>query len=448
MKIDVPKQVKGVCKKLKNSGYIAYVVGGAVRDFYVGKTPKDWDVSTNAKPLEVMELFHKIIPTGIDYGTITVIEDGMAIEITTFRGDGIYSDGRRPDGITFVDSIEEDLSRRDLRMNAMAFDPITGQLVDPFFGAVDISNGEINTVGDADERFNEDALRMMRAIRFSSQLDFEISRDIFRSITRNREKLLNVSMERIREEFISILKSRNPRKGISLLCDSGLMNYIIPEFMRTKGCEQNRWHSYDVYNHSLNVMETLPPDPLLRLAGLIHDIGKPDTQTPSISKGEFRFPDHARVGAIYAESIMKKLKFSNHEIKKVSHMVNNHMRIANIPSKDFNIKRLIRDLKPEYVEDFIIFHRADMVDCPYKKTLITEFDRDCTRVRNMMTDNLVIDASGLAIDGNDIISLGIPAGPKVGDIIKNLVEVVIDNPELNKKECLIDMVMEVVNDTK
>ena len=441
----IPEEVKTVCCKLQAAQYEAYIVGGAVRDYYVGRTPKDWDISTNARPSQVMKLFDKVIPTGLLFGTVTVHIGNVEVEVTIYRSDGQYSDGRRPDEVSFSDSIEADLSRRDFRMNAMALDPINGRVLDPFCGSKDIGDKVINTVGKAQDRFDEDGLRIMRAIRFSSQLGFEISRDVFQAIVQHRRKLEQVSMERIKDELLKILKSNHPGTGIELMFDTKVMELVIPQFMRTKDCLQNKWHSFDVYGHTICVVENLPPDPILRLAGLLHDIGKPDTQSPHPhNKGEFRFLDHDKVGALYAEGITKRLKLSNDEVSRVVHLIKNHMRMMEIPQSDSGIRKLIRDLRVDNIEDFILFRRADMTDNPKKYALIDEFNRDCDRIRTVIANHPVLDSKGLAINGNDLmIHLGIAGGPFIGKIIRFLTERVIEHPELNTREKLFQLLEEM-----
>jgi tRNA nucleotidyltransferase (CCA-adding enzyme) len=442
---NILEEVKFVCRRLQEMDYEAYIVGGAVRDYYVGREPKDWDISTNAKPNQVVEIFDKVIPTGLKFGTVTVHVDNVEVEVTTYRSDGKYSDGRRPDEVFYSESIEDDLSRRDFRMNAMALDPVSGRILDPFGGSLDIGAKSINTVGNPQDRFDEDGLRMMRAIRFASQLSFNISRDVFHAIVRNRYKLKQVSMERIRDELFKILQSGNSRVGIELMCETGMMDFVIPQFMRTKDCLQNKWHSFDVYGHSLSVMENLPPDPILRLGGLLHDIGKPDTQTPHpCNKGEFRFLDHARVGALYVEGISKRLKLSNDDVNRVTHLVRHHMRMMEIPQSESGIRRLIKDLGIENIEEFIVFRRADMVDNPKKQALINEFNIDCERIRNILLKNPVLNSKGLVINGYDLMEyMGISEGPIVGKMIKFLTDRVIDQPELNTREKLFQLLKEM-----
>lgn len=437
---NIPNEVKEVCRTLKDNGYEAYVVGGAVRDYYMGRPPKDWDVSTSATPDDVLALFDNVVPTGMKYGTVTV-HNGMEIEVTTYRSDGQYSDGRRPDEVSFARTIEEDLSRRDFKMNAMALDPISGRILDPFHGNLDISNKVISTVGDPQDRFDEDGLRIMRAVRFASQLGFAVSSDVRRAISRNRRRLEQVSTERIRDELLKILASGNPRYGIQLLCDVGLMDLIVPQFMRTKGCLQNRHHTFDVYDHSINVMEVLPPDPILRLAGLLHDIGKPDTQSAHPHrKGEFRFLDHDRVGALYVEGITKRLKLTNNDVSRITHLVKHHMRLMNVPQSDSGIRKLIRDLGAENIEEFITFRRADMVDNPQKHVRIIEFDAECDRIRKVLASSPVLDSRGLVVNGHDIIEhLGINGGPIVGKAIQFLTERVIEKPDLNTRDQLLSL---------
>jgi tRNA nucleotidyltransferase (CCA-adding enzyme) len=253
--------------------------------------------------------------------------------------------------------------------------------------------------------------------------------------------LEQISMERIRDELLKILASRNPRLGITWMCDSGLMDFVIPQLVRTKGCKQNKWHTFDVWGHSVSVMEVLPPDPIFRLAGLLHDVGKPDTQSPHPSrKGEFRFLDHARVGALYVEGIAKRLKLSSDEVKRITHLTKHHMRLMEVPQSESGIRKLIRDLGSENVEEFITLRRADMVDNPKEQVLINEFDRECNRIREVLAKNPVLDSRGLVINGHDIMKhFGIKGGPIIGKMMGFLTEIVINNPELNTKESLLQM---------
>ena len=439
---NIPKEVMEVCRCLNNNGYETYVVGGAVRDYYIGRTPKDWDISTSAEPNVVVSMFDKVVPTGIKYGTVTVHIGNMQLEVTTYRNDGKYSDNRRPDEVSFAETIEEDLSRRDFRMNAMALDPLNGRMIDPFGGCINISNKIINTVGMPENRFAEDALRMMRAVRFASQLNFNLDRSVSRCILRTRRNLECVSTERIRDELLKILASSNPRHGITLLCDVGLMELIIPQFIRTKGCLQNKKHSFDVFNHSINVVSALPPDPILRLAGLLHDIGKPDTQVP-LGDGNFKFPEHDKLSALYAEGITKRLKLSNNDVNRVVHLIKYHMRLLNISKTDCGIRKLIKELGPENVEEFMLFHRADMFDRPKKQVLLAELEKDYDRIRKVLISNPVINSSGLVINGHDIMDhFQIEGGKEVGKMINYAVDVVMKNPELNTKDQLLKMLGE------
>jgi tRNA nucleotidyltransferase (CCA-adding enzyme) len=440
--IKIPVPLTEVCHILNQSGFEAYLVGGAVRDIQIGRVPKDYDVTTNAHPEKIIELFDKVVPTGLKFGTVTVHLKGMEIEVTTYRSDGRYSDGRRPNEIVFAASLEEDLSRRDFTINALALDLNDTCPVDYFHGCADIKHRIIRTVGDPVERFSEDGLRPLRAIRFASQLDFEIHRDTFRAIRRSYDVFSKVSMERIRDELLKILASNNPEIGIKLLVESGLMNHVAPAFMRVVGCTQNRHHTQDVYGHSLSVMCALYPDPVLRFAGLFHDIGKPDVAVPNKSrKGEFHFVGHEKVGALYVEGIAKRLKFPINDVKRITHLIRHHMKLMDPPKSNPGLRRMIREMKPENMDEFLALRFADIYDSSNKESLINELVHVLIRVDDILNANHPLEIRDLVLSGDDIMEhLKIEAGPIVGKVLSFLMDRILDEPSLNTKEKLLELV--------
>ncbi|MCR4626937.1 MAG: HD domain-containing protein, partial [Treponema sp.] len=318
----------------KEAGFEAYLVGGAVRDMLLGKTETDWDLTTNATPEQVMKIFKKVIPTGIAHGTVTVLFMGKQIEVTTYRTDSEYSDGRHPDKVIFTSSLEDDLSRRDFTMNAIAASLETGEIKDPFNGISDIKNKIIRTVGNPFDRFTEDGLRPIRAIRFSSQLDFEIEKKTFEAITTPevRKKTLGISIERFRDEFVKTLKSNAPSKGFHLMEQTGILEYFIPELSFCRGVIQGDgrgFHEFDVLDHLLYACDGACNDNLIvRLAALFHDIGKPETKREQLSdsSGEkITFYNHESVSERITEKILTRLRFPNATVNEVCHLVKNHM---------------------------------------------------------------------------------------------------------------------------
>jgi len=444
--IDIPSQVLEVCRRLRDVGYESYLVGGALRDHIVGRVPKDYDVATNALPDKVTTLFKKVVPTGLQFGTVSVHLGGMEIEVTTYRSDGRYLDGRRPSEVSFANSVEEDLARRDFTINALAFDPIgESRVIDPFGGESDIYSKRIRAVGDPAARFAEDGLRAMRAVRFAAQLGFTIEAPTFKAIKRSYDVFEKISMERIRDELIKVLESEHRTYGVELLVSSGLMAHIIPAISRMQGCVQNRYHNKDVYGHSLaTLLGVVQKDYILRLAGLLHDIGKPDTSVLDRDRnGAFKFPEHERVGALYVEAISKRLKFSREDVIRLTHLVRYHMRLAAPPKSDAGLRKMIRKLGREHIDDFIALRRADLFDSPNKDHLLFDLDGVSQRIDRILAEKHPLEMRDLAVSGNDIMEhLGIESGPRVGQVLSFLMNKVLEQPLLNEKEKLLELANE------
>lgn len=325
-KSKIPDEAFYILNDLNDLSYESYICGGAIRDILLGKTVKDFDITTQATPEEVMDIFkgrYTVLPTGIDHGTVTVMVNKMPIEVTTFRTDGEYSNGRKPDLVEFIRNVKDDVNRRDFTINSLLYDG--KYIIDYVGGLLDLNNKKIRAIGNADDRFKDDALRMMRCIRFSCQLSFNIVKSTIQSIERNAELIKNVSQERIRDELVKILMSDKPSKGIGLLAKTNLLKYILPELQSCVGFDQhNKHHNKNVFNHILKVLESTPCVLNIRLAALFHDIGKPMCFTID-EHGEGHFYNHHKIGADKTREIMKRLKFDNETINNVCILVYEHM---------------------------------------------------------------------------------------------------------------------------
>lgn len=445
----VPPQVLKLCQFYKDKGYKAYVVGGSLRDLLMEKKVTDWDIAVSAKPQETLKFFRKVIPTGLKHGTVTVLFQGLKFEVTTLRGETTYSDGRHPDKVEFIDDIVEDLARRDFTINAIAYDPVSKKLFDPFDGLGDLNKRIIRAVGDPEKRFNEDGLRSLRAIRFVSTLGFEIEENTFNSIPYTISTFRKVSKERIREELIKLIQGEYCVKGVELLRRSTLLEEIFPELVKTCFVAQNRYHDYNLWDHLLKSLEfcsLLSQDYLLRFAALFHDIGKAFTKRWDETKGDFVFYNHERESANIVYNWMRKYKFSNKEVDYVTHLIRYHGYHYTPEWTSSAIRRFIQKLKIEFIEPFFLLKIADL------KARKTNLDEELTqqlnytyefqrRVLEEINKKLAVTVNDLEIDGNEIMEiLGLRPGKTIGEIKRWLLEKVLENPELNKKEILREMV--------
>ena len=356
MIITLPKNIQWVLDQLKANNFQGFIVGGCLRDLLLNKEPQDWDITTNALPKDIQRIFLNSFYNN-DFGTVGVMVEGETIEVTTYRSEAKYTDKRHPDKIKFGVSLEEDLMRRDFTVNALAFNG--SEIIDNYFGQEDLNTKIIRCVGKPEERFNEDALRMLRAIRFSAQLDFQVEDKTWQAIKKLKNNIKFVSQERIRDEIVKIIKSGNPFRGFWLLKEAGLQKIILPELEATVGVAQNRHHIYTVYTHGLFSMQFCPSDDyLVRLSALLHDIAKPQTKGGHGLNATFY--NHEHLGVKITRQIMKRLKFSNEEIKKVCHLVKNHMFYYNIGEiTDAGVRRLIRRVGNENINDLMALRIAD-----------------------------------------------------------------------------------------
>lgn len=440
MRFDIPHFVGGILRRLTDNGYEAYIVGGCIRDILLKKQPKDWDVATSALPDEVMRIFsdRTVVNTGEKFGTVTVVGDDGKVEVTTFRSEGTYSDGRHPDWVSFGDNIEDDLSRRDFTINSMAWNPVKG-MIDPFNGVGDLNNGIIRAVGNPLHRFSEDGLRMMRAVRFASTLDFTIDDETMAAIKKLAGNIENISMERIREEFFKIIEGQHPAYGMNLLLDTGLMGFVFPEILMTVGLQQNNpYHNMDVFQHTMCVLEKTPDVLHIRLAALFHDIGKPCCYTED-ADGIGHFYGHDKKSVEIAQQTLKRLKSSNKIIQKVSLLVEHHMRYYKHNERD-RIKRLIRDLGEENIFDLLSLQRADAM-CKSKPYLLDNALEMENAVKDIINNNEPIYIKDLAVNGEDLIKIGFRPGVELGKILNELLDMVIEKPELNKRDTLLEIAL-------
>lgn len=455
--IKIPFELKKMNEIFESNGFEAYLVGGAVRDMILGKNASDWDVATNAQPQQVQKIFHKVIPTGIAHGTVTVHLFGKEIEVTTYRCDHGYTDGRHPDSITYASDIEDDLSRRDFTMNAIAASMRDGKIVDPFDGQGDIKNKIIRTVGNPIERFLEDGLRPIRALRFSSQLNFKIEEETFKAISNPevQEKIKSISIERFRDELEKILKSDTPSVGFHFMEDTGILKIFIPELAECRGCSQKDergFHDFDVLDHNFYACDGAPKEnPIVRLAALFHDIGKKDARTVESfenPKGsgnivEFiHFHKHEIYSAEQTGPILTRLKFPNVVINKVTHLIKNHMFFFTDEWTDAAVRRFMVRIGRENITDLIELWAADMYGMhrtpvvhgsPTERNIIQLQER----IKEVEAKNSALSIKDLKVNGNDLMKIGIPAGKKLGFILNELFQCVLDDPEMNDRERLL-----------
>jgi len=438
----IPDSVTALCQSLQHRGFDAFLVGGGVRDLLLGRPISDWDVATSAKPQEVERTFRRTIPTGIKHGTVTVLIDAdVSVEVTTFRGEGAYSDGRRPDAVRFVSDLDSDLQRRDFTINAMALDPVAQCVVDPLDGGRDLAQGVVRAVGRAAERFAEDGLRPMRAVRFAAVLGFDIAPETFAAIEPALPTFRRVSAERVRDELLKILVCDRPSVGLDLMRRSGLLDEVLPQLVGCIGLSQNRYHTDDVYTHSLRVCDATPNDAVLRLAGLLHDVGKPLVAKPRPdSPEENAFHGHEVEGQRLVLEIAARLKLSGAQRDKVAHLVRHHMVDVSLKGGPA-LRRLVRRVGTDALGALLDLRRADLGVRPQAAQAIEQLDRLVARLNEVVSEAPALEVNHLAISGRDVMQhLGCSPGPQVGTILRALVERVIEQPELNRRDRLLAIV--------
>src|SRR5436309_9150379 len=436
-----------VLRTLRGASKQAWLAGGAVRDILCGATAQDFDVATDALPEQVVALFPRVIPTGAQHGTVTVLSGNHKIEVTTFRGEGPYLDGRRPSSVTFLGDIDGDLARRDFTVNAMAWDPIDGVLRDPFAGAEDLRRCRLRAVGDPVARFREDGLRPLRAVRFACTLRLALDPATRRAIPATLEIFSKVAMERVREELIKLLvRGAPPSRGLRLLHSTGLLARIVPELLESVRFAQNRYHHWDVWQHTLRCVDFAPADLVVRLAALLHDVAKPRCAAPKEgAPGEHTFYDHEKVGAQLAAAILQRLKFPRRETERVALLVAEHNWHFLPEWNDATVRRVLARIGPAELPALWGLRRADLKARGrlVEEALANQAEAEA-RFQREIDREAALKVTDLAIGGEDVMrELKIGPGRLVGEILSRLLERVLDEPDLNTRKGLLRLLPEV-----
>ncbi len=445
-KINIPEKVNQIIGVLEANGHEAYAVGGCVRDVFLERKPADWDITTSASPLQVKALFKRTIDTGIQHGTVTVMLAGEGFEVTTYRVDGTYEDCRHPSQVQFTKSLLEDLKRRDFTINAMAYNESKG-LVDVFDGMGDLRRGIVRCVGNAKERFTEDALRMLRAVRFGAQLGFSLQEDTKEAIVSLHQNLSRVSAERIQAELIKLMVSPHPER-IRDAYETGMTGVFLPEFDACMACGQNNpHHIYSVGEHTIHALMKAPADKILRLSVLFHDFGKPAVKTTG-ADGIDHFHGHQTVSAELAKKALKRLKFDNDTIRQVEKLVYYHDYHPNLTPVGVRkaLHRIGKELFPMYlsVQQADILAQNPKTQTP-KLAVLKEMHRLYDRI---LAEQDCVTLKQLQVTGRDLMDIGIPAGPKLGEILNALLEKVILEPGCNQKEWLLSEAVKIYEEAE
>lgn len=440
MKIELPRKVVLIIKNLQRHGYDAYAVGGCVRDSILNRKPEDWDITTSAKPEQVKRIFRRTVDTGIEHGTVTVLIGKDGFEVTTYRVDGLYEDGRHPKEVTFTSRLEEDLKRRDFTINAMAYND-DERLVDAFGGMRDLNYHLIRCVGDPKERFSEDALRILRAVRFSAQLAFPIEPETAEAIKSLAPNLEKISAERIQAELVKLLVSDHPER-IQDACELGITKVVLPEWDDMVGVKQNTpHHKYDVAAHTVHALQNVKNDKVLRLTMLFHDMGKPVMKTTD-ENGRDHFKGHAIASEQIAKTVMKRLKFDNDTIRKVTKLVAYHD--YRMEPTGANVRRAMHEIGVELFPYYLAVRLADTkAQSSYERRGKLENIIQIRELyRNALRNKECVTLKDLAVTGTDLINLGIAPGKELGTLLNELLDMVIEDPAWNRKGKLCDYVKE------
>lgn len=441
----IASPVLDICKELRKVGERAWVVGGCVRDTLRGERVNDWDVATTALPAKVQKTFRKVIPTGIDHGTVTVLWKGEGFEVTTLRGEGTYSDGRRPDNVVFVGDIDQDLARRDFTVNAIAYDPVDGHVVDPFGGLTDMKHKVLRAVGNPSKRFQEDGLRILRGARFVATLGFELEEDTEAAFGGALDTFRKVSPERVREEWLKAMKANAPSRAFEVMRRTGILEVTYPELLEQVGCEQNQWHAYDVWNHTMRVLDESEGDPIERVAALLHDVAKPRTRAKSDKTNDWTFYHHEKVGADMADRWLRDYRFSNSERDQITGLIRHHLICYNSEWTDAAVRRFIKRVGSDNVDPLLRLGEADALgkgrNVEEELAALRELRG---RIDKAIEEGGALTTGDLAIGGNEVIPLlDGGAGPAVGKILRALLERVIDDPSLNTLDKLMPLAEEL-----
>ena len=449
----IPKHVIELCQRMAEHGFRGWLVGGSVRDALLCQLgqerhlPSDWDVATSATPDQVQRLFRRVIPTGIAHGTVTVLTRDDKVEVTTLRGETTYSDGRHPDSVTFVNDISADLARRDFTVNAIAYDPLDQQIIDPYGGMDDLRARRLRAVGDAALRFGEDGLRVLRAARFAATLEFDIEPATLGAIRPSLTSYRKVSPERIRDEWTKALLARQPSRAFQLMLDHGLLEISAPELARMHGCTQNRHHAFDVWTHTMAVLDACAPTPSeLRVAALLHDVGKPVTRATHPVTGDFTFYHHEQAGAKIADELLERLRFSNEARSTIRELVRNHLVVYDNDWSDAAVRRWLKRVSVELWRDIIALAHADVRGKGHDVTdEIERLNQLTSRAERIIAEGAALSIRSLAINGRDLSEgLGIQPGPTVGKLLRQLLDEVIEHPHANERALLLGRARELV----
>jgi putative nucleotidyltransferase with HDIG domain len=432
-----PAAALDVLARLADSGGTALLVGGTVRDALLGRDPACGgvlDVATDRTPEEVMARFARVEPIGLPHGTVLILAGGLEIECTTFRREGAYADARHPDHVEFTHDPIEDLGRRDLTVNAIAFDPLSGWMLDPHGGALDLERGVLRAVGDPLERFHEDALRPLRVARLAATLEMEVEETTRIALGGARDRARWVSWERVRAELEKMMGAREPSRGLELMREAGLLELWLPELERCVGVAQNRHHAYDVYEHSIRTCDAAPPDkPRVRWAALLHDIGKPETRVER--RGEGTFYNHQFVGADSAERLLERLRFPLEDRRAIAHLIREHMFDYRPEWTDAGLRRWLRRVGVAAVADLFDLRVADYIGNGLRRGFPSYLDGMRRRIDRLMLESQALSVRDLAVNGHDVMRvLGLAPGPRVGEILEALLEEVIERPRLNRRD--------------
>jgi tRNA nucleotidyltransferase (CCA-adding enzyme) len=441
---DVPRDVLDLCERLRSKGKRAWIVGGCVRDRLLGRAVADWDIATDARPKELLSVFPRAIPTGIEHGTVTVVKDGRHYEVTTLRGEGTYSDGRRPDWVEFVDDITADLARRDFTVNAIALDPLDGKLIDPFDGRGDLERGVLRAVGNPRERFSEDGLRVLRAARFVATLELELDPATEEAIAPTLDTYRKVAAERVRDEWLKTMKARQPSRAFDVMRRTGILAITCPELLEGVGMEQNKWHAFDVWRHGMECMDACQADPVLRIAAMLHDVGKPRTRAWSEKTSDYTFYDHDRVGAEIAAPIAERLRFSNDDRERIVALVRFHLFHYSDEWSDAAVRRWIQRVGAGRLADLYVLNQADV------RAKGRDFEPDLAalaaleaHVARVLAEGAALSTRDLKVNGHDLMTeLGVKPGRVIGEILEALLEAVTTDPTLNERERLLERARE------
>ncbi len=447
----VPADVVAVCQRLRQAGHQAHLVGGGVRDLLLGRAPSDFDIATSLPPERVLALFGEgfAIPTGLQHGTVTVLTgpegSRRPVEVTTFRGEGAYIDGRHPSSVSYVSSLEEDLSRRDFTMNAVGYDPIDDRVTDPFDGRGDLARRLVRAVGDPVARFREDGLRPMRAVRQATQLGFEIEAATLAAIGQTLDVFVKVSAERVRDELLKLLAAPRPSVGLELMRITGLLGEVMPELLEGVGVTQNRFHKFDVYRHTLAVVDETPGEAIVRLGALLHDVGKPRARQPREgAPGEFSFFRHEVVGAEMADAICRRLKLSTADRERVVAIVAHHMFFYSPDWTDGSVRRFVQRVGTDTLPALFALRQGDIAGRGFGEDPEGELGELRRRIALVAAEDAALRVTDLAVDGRDVMRiLGTGPGRMVGTVLEHLLERVLDDPNLNRKEILEGLVPEI-----